>query len=183
MIGPSNSDCVVISGQACAGSSSLAKLLADQLGYTYFSVGEYVRQTLIQANDVTLSEAYTNGGALLHSVLQRNIDSLQIERARAGQTVIDSKLGLYILRGHYEFGIWLNADWDERVRRLASRGNISLGLAASTLRLRESQEKKMWAELYGADVLELEQYAHCVEDTTLTSINELSTRILERMGR
>lgn len=174
--------CIVVSGQVCAGSSSLARTLAKELQYDYFSVGDFVRQELVAAGDVTLSEAYAPDGVLSDDTIQRRVDERQIERAKLGSVVIDSKLGLHVLSGRYDFGIWLSANRGVRAQRLAIRSGMPFENALVALLMREAQEKSVWSNLYGTTVLRLHEQADIIINTSNISVQEVNDLVLKRLN-
>jgi cytidylate kinase len=146
-------------------------------------VGDFVRQQFVAANDVTLAEAYSVTGILSDDRIQRKIDEVQIERAERGSVVIDSKLGLYILRGRYDWGVWVSAGSEVCAKRLAERSGILLEAALEALLMREIEERRVWSSLYGAEVLRIHERADMSVDTTVLGIGEAVNLVLENMSR
>lgn len=176
------SGCIVVSGEACAGSSILAIDVARRLGYEYFSVGDYVRRTFAAKEDVTLAKAYSPQGTLSDTETQRRIDQVQIERAEARKIVIDSKLGLHVLQGMYRCGVWLVANRQTRARRLSERAAISHRAALLALRKREREEARVWASLYGLDIAQLSQRASISVDTSAMEVQQVSDLVMEKIS-
>lgn len=176
------SRCIVVSGEACAGSSTLAIDIASRLGYEYFSVGDYVRRTIAAKEDVTLAKAYSFQGTLSNTETQRRIDQVQIERAEVGRIVINSKLGLHVLQGMYRCGVWLIANRQIRALRLSERAAISRKAALLALRKREREEARVWASLYGLDIAQLSQRASISVDTSAMEVQQVSDLVIERIA-
>jgi len=86
---------VAISGQAASGKTTVAKELANRLGYRFVSIGELFRKVAIERG-VSLIE--------LHKIAERDfsidraVDEAAINEARKGNAVIEGHLAAWILR-------------------------------------------------------------------------------------
>lgn len=172
------SKCIVVSGCSCAGSTSIGRYLATRLAFEFFSVGEFVRNTMVRMGDYGIQQGYSSGGILLLEKTQLQIDQDQVRVAGKGNVVIDSKLGLFLLKDQLGFGVWLHAKEETRAIRLSERSGLSYHDAISSLRERETSENEIWKRLYGVDVHSRgSERANLSLDTTSLSIDECVTLI------
>ena len=164
---------IVISGMSGCGSTTAGKLLGDRLGIEFFSVGTYFKElarektkgkitwqspTMISANYLSTKEGSEKN-------LHNDIDAMQIEKAKKGNIIIESKLGVYMLRQVADFKVWLRAPLKTRALRVSQRDNISIEDAFETLKRKEIVERKSFKNIYGFDFFELENKADLVINT------------------
>ena len=174
--------CIVICGRPCAGSSSLASALSASLNIRHFSVGDYVKGHLADSDDVDLQKAYGKQGVLSDEESQRSIDALQLKIARKGNVVIDSKLGILLLKDFCDLAIWLTAPMNLRSDRFAKRAGMDLAQASEALSLRQSKEDAMWTRLYGAAPTTQSEMADLILDTSSFGIESCVQKVLEALG-
>jgi len=163
---------IVISGMPGCGSTTTGKLLSDKLGLEFFSVGTYYKKlahekakklhwhspTLVSANYLSTKEGSDEK-------LHNDIDAMQVEMAKKGNIIIESKLGVHMLRDVADFKVWLKAPLKTRALRVAQRDNMSIEDPFETLKKKETVERKSFKNIYGFDFFELENKADLVINT------------------
>src|SRR3989338_7162859 len=123
---------IVISGKPGCGSSTVARLLSEKLSLGHFSVGDYNKRHSRAKREGDRSIDVWKG---IGSKKKFHVDSDRLARKMAdeGNVVIDGKLSVRMLKGHYDYGFWLTAPKKTRIERYAGRDNVSVEEAAKKL--------------------------------------------------
>ncbi len=156
---------IAISGKPGAGTSTIARMLAEKLGIDYFSPGEYVKE-MYEGESQTdkATKHWENKGK--NKKFNEKLDDLQRDLAKKGNVVICGKLSIWALDDLADHKIWLDCDFEERVRRSAMRDKIGLEEAKQKLKEREKMEENEWKRIYGFDRSEQKQAADIVIDSS-----------------
>lgn len=194
---------IAISGFTGAGSTTTAKLLAARLKLNHFSPGnlfkdiakgsiqqQYYYRLLCEIcakKKIALKEycgnKEKNALEFWATPLGKNpkfheaIDELQKQLAEEGGIIVDGKLSFFAAPKAYP-KIWLKADINERVRRIAQRENLSIEEALTITNKRQRTERHEWKSIYNLDVQTLEKKADLIIDTTKNSTDETVKEIL-----
>ncbi|OGI16113.1 hypothetical protein A3K63_02490 [Candidatus Micrarchaeota archaeon RBG_16_49_10] len=170
---------IAISGLPGAGTSTVARRLAERLGIGYFSPGEVFKSHSKQgeqaqaALDVWLGEGKEKG-------FHERLDRLQVDRAKEGDVVVCGKLSVHVLRDIADFKVWIDCSLEERARRSSKRDGIPLTEAKKKLPERERIESREWKRIYGIDRAEQKGMADLVIDSTGLTVDGT---VAEIMGR
>ncbi len=174
---------IVISGQSTCGSTTTGRLLAKKLGVDFFSLGQKYKEIAKEQTKSKETEAVakffsTKEGAKksLHQVL----DNMQIDLAKKGNVVIDSKLGIRMIK-HADLKVYLKAPQEIRIRRVAKRDSISLDEAREILKKKDELEEENFYKLYGFHPSDQEKEADLVIDTSNKSSEEIVNIIMEKL--
>ena len=103
--------------------------------------------------------------------------------AKHGDVVIDAKIGIRMIKGLYDYGIWLTAPKNVRASRYAKRDGIPLKDAKMKLAEKERFERGKWKEMYGFDSFSQEKDAGIVIDTGDKTPEEIADLIISKMRR
>lgn len=175
---------IVISGKPGCGSSTTGRLLAEKLKVKFFSLGDWNKKQIDKYSNsppknetersilMWKSAKGSSSGFHIHS------DEKSLEVAKKGNVVIDAKLGIRLLKGHYDASIWLTAPIKVRAERYAKRGGTPLGTALAELKEKENLERTNWKKIYGFDYFDQEKEADLVIDTGDKSPEEIVSKIL-----
>ena len=152
---------IAIAGPIGVGKSTVARALADRLGYRYISGGEVFRDL---ARERGISVVEVNKLAETDPALDRELDRRQHELAKAGTCIVESRLAGWMVDA--ELKVWLRASVDVRAARVARREGQPVASARAELVERERSEWARYKGVYQIDIDDLSPY-HLVIDTTL----------------
>ena len=149
---------ITLSGKPGSGKSSTADKVAEMLGYTRYSSGDFVRKVL-HRRKLTLSE-FNQRAATDHS-LDEEIDSELRKLRDHKDIVIDSRLGFYWIPE--SFKVYLDLDIDVATARIfkdavanASRGTEITASSSITdvqkqVQSRLNAETRRFRSMYGVN--------------------------------
>ena len=140
---------IAISGLPGSGKSNLAKKLSEELGWTFYSIGDLWRERHKKANPAVPFEVYWRSTSLEDN-LQVNDDLLKI--VEKGNIVADTR---YVhIFGAGTCKIFINVPLEVRARRANNTGKYagtSLDGIKTILLNREKDEVKMGKTLWSPD--------------------------------
>lgn len=168
---------VTVGGEIGAGKSTVAQALARELGLRYLSAGEVFRE---EARRRGLSLAALGRLAEQDPSIDRALDALQVEAARGGDILIDSRLSGWLIDG--DLRVWLRAPLDVRARRVAARDGVPYETARRDVEVREACERRRYRDIYQIDLQDLTRY-HVVLDTALWTPEDIVTVLLHLARR
>lgn len=173
---------IVISGLPGSGSSTIAKELAKKLDLDYFSLG-FRQKNLMKGENQTQATIDTWKMKLVQSKsFHEDMDKFQIEKAKEGNVVISSKLGIHMLKDLATFTVWLDVPLEERAKRTSRRDGISVDDAKKLISERERIERKSWKKIYGFDYFDQKKEANFVLDSANLTIEQTVEKILDAVG-
>lgn len=149
---------ITLSGRPGSGKSSTSDKVAELLGYTRYSSGDFVRQ-IVRQRKITLEEF--NKLAVTDHSLDEEIDENLRELRDQKDIVIDSRLGFYWIPE--SFKVYLDLDMDVATARIykdaitntarqdgAGRAN-SLAEVQKQVQSRLNNEIRRFKSMYGVD--------------------------------
>jgi CMP/dCMP kinase len=153
-------------------------LLERALQLPYIYAGQLFREEAARRG---MSLAEFNALAGEDPAVDRALDDLQLEFLRRGGVILEGRMAGWL--AHHSqvpaFKVWLVADPDERVRRLAERD----GRDAETLEEmadRVARERDRYARYYGADPDDTSIYDLVIDSTKLAP-DDVRDRVLAAM--
>ena len=141
---------ITISGLPGSGKTTVARLVARELGLEHVYAGEIFRRRA-EERGIPLAEYLRM--AETDEAIDRELDAQMLARAARGQAVLEGRLAAYIAEqaGVPALKVFLDASEAVRAERIAGREG-----GATTERLREIQEReasdrRRYLVLYGVD--------------------------------
>jgi cytidylate kinase len=145
---------ITISGLPGSGTTTVAKLLAERLGYKLISAGDVFRRLAIERG-MTLEEfsqyAENNPDIDLY------IDKMQKSLAEKEEdVVVEGRLSGWMVKE--AFKVWIYADPEIRYKRIAERDGVELSRARVETKRREELEKRRYKKFYSIDLEDIGIY-------------------------
>ncbi len=177
---------ITISGMPGSGKTTAARLLAERLGYRYYSMGD-LRGKMAVEQGLTIDEL--NEKAKNDPTSHTIVDEYQ---KKLGETeddfIIDGWLSWHFIPK--SFKVFMTIDPEEAARRVyeakkkdANRGDepdyANAEEAGETIRRRVEVTKKQFQELYGVDFTDHRNYDAVIDTTGQASGNETVEKILK----
>jgi cytidylate kinase len=158
---------VTISGLPGSGTSTVAQLVAVALGVDRVDGGTVFRAMAAERGlDVAAFSAVAEADPDIDIELDRRLAAIE----RTGSVVLESRLAGWIAvnEGLTATKVWVDADEDERARRVAGREEIGVDRALAANRAREASEQLRYRTLYGIDLDDRTVYDLVVDSTNRT---------------
>ncbi|MBS3085290.1 cytidylate kinase family protein [Candidatus Pacearchaeota archaeon] len=171
----------VISGLTSCGSSTIGKLLADKLALKYFSIGKEFKKRGEGAGETDKNINFTKTKEAKDKNFHDYLDNLQVELAKKGGIVIDSKLGIHFLKDIADKCIWITASFETRAKRIAKREAWNIEKARKKLKEKEELEINLFKAVYGIDYREQEKKADFVINTEEKIPEEVVNEIMVKL--
>ncbi|MBW2965791.1 cytidylate kinase family protein [Candidatus Woesearchaeota archaeon] len=170
---------ITIGGTAGSGKSTVAKMLANKLGYKHYSMGDFQRE-IAEEKKISLLELSKLEEE--DRSIDEEVDQRQINLGRNEDNfVIDSRLGFHFIPNSVK--IFLDANFEERAKRILAdtirkEHNINLENTKHNMKIRELSEKRRYQQYYNLDPYDKNHY-DLIVDTTKINAEEAVEEILE----
>ncbi|MEM2508660.1 MAG: AAA family ATPase, partial [Candidatus Thermoplasmatota archaeon] len=170
---------ITIGGLPGAGTTTVAKMLAEKTGMAYVNAGEIYRDIADRKGMYLLDfEKYSE----THPEIDVEIDKRQEEIIRKGNVVVEGRLSGWIayLKKIPAIKIWLECDENERIRRIVEREDGEIAEKRKETKEREESEARRYKKFYGIDLNDKSIY-DIVIDTTSIPPEEVLKKIMEKI--
>lgn len=139
---------ITVSGAAGTGKSTLAKALAEQLGYKYVCAGNLIRDL---AAEHKLDVVHFGEYLKKHPELDREIDERVVAAAEDGNCVLEGRLTAWFMwqRKIPAFKVLLQTSPEVAAARIVQREGGDLEAEMQKAAEREKTNWQRYAELYG----------------------------------
>ncbi|MDR2338030.1 MAG: cytidylate kinase family protein [Deltaproteobacteria bacterium] len=162
---------ITISGMLGSGKSTVSKMLAEKLGYEYYSTGMAFRN-LAEKKGITVIEL--NQLSFQDLSIDQEIDSSFAQLAQQNISyVIDSRLAFFFVPTSLK--IKLDVDINVAGRRIfedkcrtQEQHYQTLAEATAALAKRRALEVTRWLELYGVNIEDLKNFDLIIDSTNKT---------------
>ncbi len=175
---------ITISGFPGSGKSTIGKIIAEKLGYRYFSMGD-LRGEIARRHNLTIDELNKIGET--EDWTDKEIDTYQKNLgATEDNLIVEGRLSFYFIP--QSFKIFLNVEINESARRaLENRQERtdeklpdSIEETASQLSQRLESDKKRYQKYYGVNYDDPHNF-NLFLDTTHLSISQVVDIILDKI--
>jgi predicted cytidylate kinase len=172
---------ITISGLPGSGKTTVARLVAKELGLEHVYAGDIFRRQAAQAG-VSLEE-YARRAERDHSI-DRALDDQMRTRAAAGNAVLEGRLAAFMAEevGVPALRVYLDASEDVRATRIVGREGGEAATRLREIQAREASDARRYREIYGFDYHDRARY-DLVLDTNGHTPEELASRIVERVRK
>ncbi len=170
---------ITISGEPGAGSTTISKMLAKELGLKLVTVGE-LHKKIAKEKGLTVEEHWKRIRQDKQKLKEfhQKLDELQKKEAEKGNVIINGKLSAFQIK-NADLKILLTAELKERAKRVAKREKINVEEALKRIKEREEIERKEFKELYGIDYVKDKELYDMIIDTTKLTPEEITKVIKE----
>ncbi len=172
---------ITISGEPGCGKTTVAKLVAQKIGFPYTSTGAIQRQ-IAESKGLTTLDLNTLSETDKSIDIEIDSATLQLAKSDSG-FVVDSRLAWRFLpRSLKIFIVCPTSVAASRVIRdqRTGEGYSSIQEAALLLQARYKLERERFSIRYGADLANLRNF-DLVFDSTLLTADEIASRIVQRL--
>jgi cytidylate kinase len=155
---------VTISGLPGSGTSTVARLVAEQLGLDHVDGGTVFRALAAERGlDVRAFSVVAEADPDIDVELDTRLAAV----ARDGDVVLESRLAAWIARneGVDATTVWIDGAEEVRAERVAVREGIDVDQALEANRVREASERLRYQTLYGIDLDDRSVYALVIDST------------------
>jgi cytidylate kinase len=180
---------ITLSGKPGSGKSSTADRVAEMLGYTRYSLGDYVREET-RKKKMTLSEY--NKRAEEKPDMDFHIDEKLRELRDARDIVIDARLGFYWIPESFKVYLELSEDLAiarifkdvnlNTMRNKSGEGSPSMDDVYEQVAERMRSEKRRFKKLYGVNPYSIEHF-DLVIDTSNHSPQTVAITVFDTYKR
>lgn len=172
-------ECIVVAGPPFSGKTTLAKILADQFGWKYFSVEELWR--------AKWKEKYPKGDESFENFMlqvtddeEKAMDQMVGDIMKQGHVVGDMEYG-FLYRDPQTLIVFTQCDIDERVKRALGLNRYpdrDFAQVKDILEQRDRDDVDRCQSLYGSDYRDSKNY-DILFDTTDAAPDEALEKIME----
>ena len=166
---------IAISGKRGCGNSTVSRIVAKRLGYKLVN---YTFHSTAQEIGVSFDEMCEM--AEQDDKWDLYVDERQVEMAREGDTVLGSRLAIWVLEDA-DFRVYLDARMEVRSTRIQKREGGELEQVSARTTRRDQRDHDRYLRLYGIDNNDF-RFVDLVVDTEDMTPEEIADVIVESAG-
>jgi cytidylate kinase len=168
---------ITISGEPGSGKTTVARLLAADLGLPYVYAGDFFRREA-QRRGMSL-DAFTQLCETDHSI-DRELDEAMKQRALEGNVLLEGRLAGYIVRQENldALKVWLTASENVRAQRVAQREGANWRDVLRVNHERHESDSKRYFDIYGWKLGDTDIY-----DLVLSTDDRTPEELADRLAK
>jgi predicted cytidylate kinase len=158
---------ITIGGPPGSGKTTVARLLSEKLQLDLVVIGEIFR-SLAKEKGYTLAEF--GEMALEDHSIDIELDKRTIERAQMGDLILEGRLaGIMLQKNNIPAcKIWIDANLNERAKRITERDGGELENVISRIKEREKCEIERYELIYGVNLSDRNIYDLIIDTSDIT---------------
>lgn len=170
---------ISLAGDLGSGKSTVGAILKEKFGAEIVSIGRLQRS---MAAEMGMDTCEFNRYQETHPEFDKILDTrLSSYESLCGNFIFDSRMAWHFVPS--AFSVYLKCDIAEAAKRVTKAGRNDERYsdekeAADKLLLRREREKKRYADFYGVDITDMNNY-DLVVDTTDKSVEEVAEAIID----
>lgn len=157
---------ITISGLHGVGKSTIAKSISKEFNLRYISAGLLFRKI---AKDKKLSLLELSEKAKASPEIDAIIDNMQKEEASKGRVIIDGLISSFICKDFANIKIYIKANLETRINRIAKRDGIFFEKALKETLERENNERERFKKFYGFDINDISIYDLVIDNSFISA--------------
>ena len=161
---------IAISGKSGCGNTTVTTLLSEFLGFRMIN---YTFRNLAKDLDIPLMDLIEK--AKTDDKYDRQVDTKQVELAKPGNTVLGSRLAIWVYPDA-QLKIYLTADSLTRAKRIHNREGGDLLQIQQETQKRDQEDQKRYLDLYGIDTNQFD-FVDLVIDTAKYTPEQIVNQI------
>ncbi|MHA1672780.1 MAG: (d)CMP kinase [Promethearchaeota archaeon] len=143
---------ISLAGLHGTGKSTIARRLAETLGYAYYSTGMAFRE-LAKERNLSLEEFSKT--AEQDDTIDHQIDYKIVDLAKTkGNYVFEGQLPTYMIEKWRDYAILLTCQEEVRIRRMMERDGRNFEAQKQETLVRERSEQQRFIDLYQIDIMD-----------------------------
>jgi predicted cytidylate kinase len=165
-------DSITVGGPPGAGTSTLCKLLKEELDIDYVYAGQIFRD---KAREMNLSLAQFSDLCKQDPSYDHQLDNYMIDIARKGNVLVEGRMiGPLCKKFNIpSFRVYIHADPKIRAERIMERDGGDLNEVFERMEDREESEARRYLDFYGIDPRERSWYDIVIDSTNISPPEEL----------
>lgn len=154
---------IVINGLPGTGSTTVAKMLSEKLGFEHVYAGGIFREMARKAGQ---SLEVFMAAIIDRPDEERKVDDALIARLKKGSVIIESRVVAWLLpREIPAYKVWLTCEFTERVRRISQREPTPD--VEDRVKAREQIDIDRYTRLYNLDLVDLSVFDRIIDTTSI----------------
>lgn len=150
-------EAIILSGLPAAGKTTVGEIISNKLGFKFIGGGEILKEMATDRGyKVTGKEWWdTPPGVEFLKEREKNpnfdkeVDKRLAEKIEHGDIVVTSYTAPWITKAGFK--VWLEGSVEKRVERMAKRDGTEISEMTEIVRVRDTENKKLYKNLYNID--------------------------------